>query len=249
MLLHNVSLATSAADVTATAAWRYLCASTSLHVAVHALLDERSALLSSDRRENADALELVLGLVERLVCDPAARTPFLHAAPDRGCRLVVLLAALLKHHPQRDEPSVDGAKPLAVIATASLQPLVQAAKDGDADAIRVTRFTGDGHPDDVIRAFASRCGWLDPSARATGSARAPAARPRATQAGGGLTGEMRVLDTAPRCAACERQQGPTDAPFQKCGCCRAATYCGRECQRNHWPQHKRTCVQRDGAQR
>ncbi len=221
---------------------------TSLHVAVHALLDERCALLSCERRENVDALELVLGLLKRLVCDPAARTPFLQAAPDCCCHLGLLLAALLKHHPQRYEPSAEGAMPVGGIAASSLETLLQAAKDGDAAALRATRYTGAGHPDDAIRAFASRCGWLDPSARATGSTRAPTAWPRGTPTGG-IGARMRVADISPHCAACERPQRPTEAPFQKCSRCRAATYCSRECQLNHWPQHKRTCVQRGGAQR
>ncbi len=142
MVLHNVSLATSTADVAAVDAWSYLCASTSLHVTLLALLDERSALLSCERRENVDALELVLGLVERLVFDAAARTPFLHAASQRGCHLGLLLTALLEHHPQRNDASMPGAKPLKSIAACSLYPLLQAADEGDAAAIRtVSRAT------------------------------------------------------------------------------------------------------------
>ena len=33
----------------------------------------------------------------------------------------------------------------------------------------------------------------------------------------------------------------TDKKFKKCGRCRQVTYCDRECQTNHWAQHKKVC--------
>lgn len=41
------------------------------------------------------------------------------------------------------------------------------------------------------------------------------------------------------CAGCQA----TDKPLQKCAACSAVLYCGRECQRAHWRQHKQHCRQ------
>jgi len=48
------------------------------------------------------------------------------------------------------------------------------------------------------------------------------------------------FDPAPRervCAACSSL-----GPARQCGRCRAVHYCGRPCQRQHWPSHKSVCV-------
>ena len=37
------------------------------------------------------------------------------------------------------------------------------------------------------------------------------------------------------CATCEGE-------LQKCSRCRSVSYCGRECQRSHWREHKKFCV-------
>merc|ERR1712224_200548 len=39
------------------------------------------------------------------------------------------------------------------------------------------------------------------------------------------------------CAACGASQ-----PSRQCGRCRAVHYCGRDCQRQHWPTHKANCL-------
>ncbi|KAF8996165.1 ankyrin repeat-containing domain protein [Cyathus striatus] len=48
-------------------------------------------------------------------------------------------------------------------------------------------------------------------------------------------------DEAPRsekaCAAC----GEKEKPLKNCAKCQVARYCSRECQRSHWPTHKKSC--------
>ncbi len=38
------------------------------------------------------------------------------------------------------------------------------------------------------------------------------------------------------CEVCQQTQNT-----KKCGRCKAVAYCGLDCQRKHWPQHKRLC--------
>ncbi len=62
-----------------------------------------------------------------------------------------------------------------------------------------------------------------------------------------LEEHMRRLATVddvlmPPCDGCGRQARHS----RRCGGCRAARYCSRECQRAHWPLHRESC--RRGAQ-
>ena len=43
------------------------------------------------------------------------------------------------------------------------------------------------------------------------------------------------------CAACGALPAQDATPFQKCAACTAVTYCGKECQRAHWPAHRADC--------
>jgi len=43
-----------------------------------------------------------------------------------------------------------------------------------------------------------------------------------------------------RCAMCDRHL----CKVRVCGRCRLVSYCGRECQRVHWAQHKAACTVR-----
>jgi hypothetical protein len=45
---------------------------------------------------------------------------------------------------------------------------------------------------------------------------------------------------APRCQKCQKQ-GSDAAPLKRCGACKKATYCGRECSRADWKDHKEEC--------
>jgi hypothetical protein len=40
------------------------------------------------------------------------------------------------------------------------------------------------------------------------------------------------------CAVCQTQ----GEKLLKCGCCRLAEYCSKECQKKAWPEHKKTCL-------
>mmetsp|Transcript_22532 Transcript_22532/g.60950 ORF Transcript_22532/g.60950 Transcript_22532/m.60950 type:complete len:453 (+) Transcript_22532:102-1460(+) len=75
--------------------------------------------------------------------------------------------------------------------------------------------------------------WLPPGTsppRRAGSGRV-AGRP---VAGGGLAGGRRVAG-ALTCAMCD------NPGKQRCAACGEVFYCGRECQRTHWKQHKKAC--------
>ena len=43
-------------------------------------------------------------------------------------------------------------------------------------------------------------------------------------------------DPEKRCALCQKPNSR-----QRCSRCRIERYCGRECQVNHWPKHKKRC--------
>lgn len=62
----------------------------------------------------------------------------------------------------------------------------------------------------------------------------------ATAAGVDKRRTARAVCGNPRCSQVEHTQdgGPS---FPRCSRCRTVVYCGQACQREHWPQHKRTC--------
>ena len=43
------------------------------------------------------------------------------------------------------------------------------------------------------------------------------------------------------CECCGRNEGKLDKPFLKCGRCKAAIYCSKECQEKDWEAHKAIC--------
>lgn len=51
---------------------------------------------------------------------------------------------------------------------------------------------------------------------------------------------MVVFTTMHVCAACRKASSP-DEKFMRCSSCRVVRYCSPQCQREHWPTHKRTC--------
>lgn len=44
------------------------------------------------------------------------------------------------------------------------------------------------------------------------------------------------------CAGCEETETRDQKKFKVCSACRTVRYCSVECQRRHWPKHKRECV-------
>lgn len=47
-------------------------------------------------------------------------------------------------------------------------------------------------------------------------------------------------ENSPRCEKCQKE-GSDNAPLKRCGGCKKATYCGPECSRAHWRDHKKKC--------
>ncbi|XP_030760414.1 ankyrin repeat and MYND domain-containing protein 2 [Sitophilus oryzae] len=52
-----------------------------------------------------------------------------------------------------------------------------------------------------------------------------------------INGQRGFLDNIPRCYTCGEEQ-----PAKKCSKCKAVQYCDRDCQRLHWPWHKKSCA-------
>ena len=59
--------------------------------------------------------------------------------------------------------------------------------------------------------------------------------------GGVTTGQALVNATAHCCADCGKEGGVS---LKACKACMLVKYCGAECQRYHWPTHKKLCKQR-----
>jgi hypothetical protein len=45
---------------------------------------------------------------------------------------------------------------------------------------------------------------------------------------------------APCCTLCNLAEGPK-CKLMSCVCCRQAVYCSKDCQKRHWPIHKKVC--------
>ena len=46
-----------------------------------------------------------------------------------------------------------------------------------------------------------------------------------------------------RCERCGVWEAHTDGRFSRCAACKLVYYCGRECQKAHWREHKQACKQ------
>ncbi|KAL4440008.1 hypothetical protein ABPG75_003009 [Micractinium tetrahymenae] len=70
-----------------------------------------------------------------------------------------------------------------------------------------------------------------------GSQAAPAAGQPAAAAAGGEAAPARPIK---RCAHCGKQKGP-GVQLKLCARCKGPHYCGAECQKAAWPEHKKVC--------
>ena len=52
------------------------------------------------------------------------------------------------------------------------------------------------------------------------------------------------MTTVHYCAECGKEEGETTTGLKTCKSCMDVKYCNAECQRNHWPNHKKICKQR-----
>lgn len=62
----------------------------------------------------------------------------------------------------------------------------------------------------------------------------------------GMEQAKEILGAVAKASLCERCGKP--AP-QKCGRCKEATYCSKECQVAAWPEHKKVCVDKVAAEK
>ena len=60
-------------------------------------------------------------------------------------------------------------------------------------------------------------------------------------AGGAVPQRPRDDGSLMICEYCRKQE-PAPHAFSMCSRCRVTYYCGNDCQRVHWPTHKKTCV-------
>jgi hypothetical protein len=43
------------------------------------------------------------------------------------------------------------------------------------------------------------------------------------------------------CASCDKYEAIGGPKFPECARCKLVLYCGKDCQRNHWPEHRKMC--------
>jgi hypothetical protein len=48
------------------------------------------------------------------------------------------------------------------------------------------------------------------------------------------------------CRVCDAETGPNGVPVMTCSRCKKVYYCSRECQKKHWPVHKKFCTNAAG---
>ena len=68
---------------------------------------------------------------------------------------------------------------------------------------------------------------------------------RSTHMSGGVHIRTRMVDgrvIEKVCAVC----GLADAKLRHCSRCNSVYYCGKNCQKTHWPEHKAVCLEHDG---
>ena len=46
-----------------------------------------------------------------------------------------------------------------------------------------------------------------------------------------------TTNTSKQCSKC----GKTDGELKRCAQCKLTYYCGQDCQKQHWPEHKQIC--------
>jgi hypothetical protein len=59
--------------------------------------------------------------------------------------------------------------------------------------------------------------------------------------------QAKLMTTPPEhwrlCASCKKYETPGGPKFPECARCRLEVYCGKDCQQNHWPAHRKMCKQ------
>jgi hypothetical protein len=229
--------------------------------ALLAALHERSALLCAPQLDaDATALFLVTQLVREMMRYPAARTQLLRAhEPSAGTPLLTVLVAIaLFYMPPAGSvsPARVGYGALRLAQGLAAEP---AAGESDDDAALLACVSQHQRASLLL---AQRCGW-DVTARVRemvafrsgggvhddgGDAhRRSGGVPAASAEAFSPTGTLSPLQHSrvgglSMCGACLREKRLDEAPFQKCGRCRAVLYCSKACQVAHWRAHKRECT-------
>jgi hypothetical protein len=53
--------------------------------------------------------------------------------------------------------------------------------------------------------------------------------------------ETTMVDAVDACATCGKKEGEADIKLKRCMACKNTKYCGTECQKANWKQHKKSC--------
>jgi hypothetical protein len=58
-----------------------------------------------------------------------------------------------------------------------------------------------------------------------------------------------IAKASPSCAICEKSARLDGSSLQHCSRCKSVYYCSKDCQKIHWPAHKRGCVPSNASSR
>jgi ankyrin repeat protein len=169
-------------------------------------------------------VEVAKALIEELGADKEARDVNgarpIHVATIFGH--VALVKALLALEADKEAQAADGYRPLHIAAQGGHLAVVEALV---LQGVQLDALTTDAQPV-TANTLSLQCGHPHVAAALVFSGAAVAAAP-----------------AQGACAACGSKPSASAAAFMQCGRCKAVKYCGKLCQRNHWPVHKASCAE------
>ena len=222
-----------------------LCES-GLPAVLRTLLGADSALLRPAVND-MEALAPVVDLVSRMLRCSVGRRALLAAAPDHGGQLVLVLYAMLKHHPRGAAAPNGDFFSAAGFAARAIGWLKDAAESVPPDEPAVLAYQAmlaalglqadEPHAAQLeaeLLKLALSFGWC------------ASAAPQRPEVDDPIRIDVVTRGLAPRilCAGCGAEQPATGGEeFKKCASCRVPLYCSKACQKAHWKAgHKRECV-------
>lgn len=140
--------------------------------------------------------------------------------------LAYIVAEVAKIHQRQDSQKNEEKKSDATEMFA--RKLLKPGKDGSLDFM-------DGFLKECVREFPFReCTIFRQMVSTLADKDAPSALSVITAA---INGQRGFVDNIPVCSTCGEEK-----PGKKCSKCKVVQYCDRNCQRLHWPVHKKACT-------